>query len=707
MTRGLVVPLSALLLFCSGVAGSVAAEPGTTPQTATITFGDFSLTPWRPSDSYQGGAQFDSRLDTPVKVWRAGIPLRDLFADLTRQTGVGFDFWPPGTDDARVCVTLYLNPQQPPSLRAVIAQLSWVTGCAFACADGPGDTRSYYLLGTSIAQGAAEKLAAQAEARREQLRGDFQARRDADRETAAAALAESRSALGLSRDEAVVRYRGVNDALLLNLLDPSRRAALALITALPEADTEDLLSGQPGMLSREWSEWSADQQAALKQALGLEQNWPQTDTVYIMVGMGRGGSVTAMVRGGGRPQALGRVQGLLSSGDVRGGQEIALRRLLGEINTPQQEAALRTQQQQAQDAARAARQQQRVQQTTQAQAAARTLSPERESQLASLALPPAAANLWQLQEAVATATGMDVISDCFSLPTGPSGRRFRRRNDMPSAPANALDALSVACAGRPGGPGGPGGRFGRGPGGDLGGQGGELGLVWGDAGSFLRFRSQHPDIWRGAMLPADVQAQLDGWFEPYLGRATAPPPASNTPLAGDIEKMSWLAGRLNDLQVELGGAVIYEDPADPMGSRRQAMRRATLQQLAMRLPLMRFLATFTPDQWARVRAEGLRWGYDLTPDQQSADISRMVTGAVPDGRLKDVVIQISEAEAQTIEQRDGTKRTIPAGPVLRFTLDGKPINEMRLDNQFGPFGMGRGMRMGPGPGGPPQAPPAQ
>ena len=674
MTRGLVVRLLPLLLICLGAVASPAAEERDSSAVSPVTLGDLSLIPWQPSDSYEAHEQFDSRLDATVQLWRAGMPLQELFADLAQQTGVRLDFWPPGTDDARVCVTCYLNPQHSPSLRAVMTQLSWVTGCIFAYRDGPSDRRVYYLLGTSIGQGVAEKLAAQSEAQMEQFRRDWEARREAEGKSAAGALEESRKALVLSREEAIARYRGANDALLLNLLDPSRRAALSLLVDLPEADADELVRGRFGMVWREWSAWSADQQAVLKQALGLEQKWPKEGKVYVLVGTGQGGTVSAMVQAGQMPSMLGTVTGVLSSGSVSADREMALRRYLGEAVTAPQEEAVRKQQQEAQEAQWAAWREQRVQQAEQAAREARTLSSARQSLLMALSLSPESASnaLWQLQEAVAKATGLNLVSDCFWLPSGQFAGRFFRPRDLASQSTNALDALSAACAGRGGG-------FGPGFGG---GQSEDLGLEWGDAGAFLVFRSKRADIWRAAMLPADVQTQLNAWLEPYLGSPGGSPQTGDAPLAGDIEKLSWLAGRLNDIQVWLGGTVVYENPADPTASRRQAMRRATLQQLGMALPFFRLMATFTPEQWTRVKAEGLRWGYDLTPDQQSSVGPPMFAGALPEGRLNDVVIQIGKAEAQTIDLPDGTKRTIPPAPALDFMLDGKLISQIRFSSPW-------------------------
>ena len=119
-------------------------------------------------------------------------------------------------------------------------------------------------------------------------------------------------------------------------------------------------------------------------------------------------------------------------------------------------------------------------------------------------------------------------------------------------------------------------------------------------------------------------------------------------------------------------------------------------QIGFRLPLLRLLASFTPEQWARAKADGLRWGYDLTPDQQASDALRGVTGNAPADRVRDIVIKIGQTEPRTFQQRDGTQRTIPPVPTVTFWLDGAQINQLPLAGGFGGFGGGPG---GGGPGG--------
>jgi hypothetical protein len=408
-----------------------------------------------------------------------------------------------------------------------MAQIIWVTGCTFSYSDATsqgGDTallklrsaeqratplrstsipdkgRTYHLLWSSVGQGAAEKLAAETAARRQQFAAEQQTQRDAQRERTTNLLQEERAGLALSEADAIARYRGVNDALLLNLLDPARRAGLGLLTSLSEDDTNTLLNGQGRMpmLSREWSAWSPDQQAALKQALGLDQ-LPKEGQVSVVVGAGRGGMLMAMVQTDEGPQVLGRARGLLASGGLRPRQEAQLRGYLGEPEPSQPAAGGGGQpaagggQAPAQQGP-ANRQQQRAQQREQwmqareeAMAQARALSPEAEQLLAGVTLAGADAggSLWQVQEAVAKATGLDVVSDCFSPPRP----GFRPRGQQAPETVAALDALSQA--GGAFGPGFGGGfrGFGGGPPGPGGGGGG---TAVGGCGSVLEIPRAAP-----------------------------------------------------------------------------------------------------------------------------------------------------------------------------------------------------------------------
>ena len=157
-----------------------------------------------------------------------------------------------------------------------------------------------------------------------------------------------------------------------------------------------------------------------------------------------------------------------------------------------------------------------------------------------------------------------------------------------------------------------------------------------------------------------------------------PPGTGSASLGDDLDKLSWLASHLDDLQVRLGGAMPYGDPADSQEARRLGLRRDTLARLMMGLAGLRLLGTFTADQWAQAKADGLRWGYDLTPEQQSSEAWRMATREVPEGRLREVVVKLGRTEERSFTPPGGTAVTIPPVPALRLTLDGAPVGELFL-----------------------------
>lgn len=712
MMRRLVLLALVTLIICTQFAKAFAAGSSEASASPALIVDGLLLRLWDPGESYQGGSQFDPRIEEPVRFWRAGASLQEVFADFGQQTGVDLGFWPPRTDEPRLPVTLFLNPQSPPSLREAMAQLMWVTGGVFAWSE-TADGRAYYLLSTSVGRGAAEKLVAQDRTQRQQFRSEWQAGQESLRQTASSRLEESRSALALSQGEAIARYQGNDDALLLDLLDPSRRTALVLLTSLPAEDLDQLL-GDPAGFRRKWSAWSPDEQATIRGAFGGDTDWPAEVTIRISLDRRRGAqgfALTATVPGQQRRRPLARVTGLLQRGDLRGREQIALLRLMGEVRTPEQEAAMRSRQREAREDERAVRQEQFAERREQALGSARNLSQATTALLASLYLPDTdgGAGFWELQEAVAKATGLHVVSDCFWPPRF-GGPGMRRRAEAQAG--STLEALSAACTpgagwsvaasggGAPGpagarwrpGAGGPG--LSRGGGGPARGMLGDLSMQWGDAGSFLRFRTRSPDMWRGALLPFDVLAQLDAWLEPAVNaHAPASPRRGDTPLRDDVAKLCWLAVRLDDLQARLGGAIPYEDPNDEQAARRQELRRATLGLIAFRLPLLRLLATLTPEQWARARSDGLRWGYDLTPDQQASDALRTLTANVSSERVRDIVIKIGQTDARTITQRDGTERTIPPVPAIAVSLDGELIGQVPIAGGFqgrggGPRGFG-------------------
>jgi hypothetical protein len=119
---------------------------------------------WLPQQSWPGGRQDDARLERTVKYWGTGVPAADLFGAITRQTGVQLGFSPPDDDNARICLNVYLNPKEPPTLRDMLVQIGWVMDCAWGV-EGEGEQSRYVLLHTNSGDGVVESVQAQAAAR--------------------------------------------------------------------------------------------------------------------------------------------------------------------------------------------------------------------------------------------------------------------------------------------------------------------------------------------------------------------------------------------------------------------------------------------------------------------------------------------------------------------------------------------------------------
>jgi hypothetical protein len=239
--------------------------------------------------------------------------------------------------------------------------------------------------------------------------------------------------------------------------------------------------------------------------------------------------------------------------------------------------------------------------------AAAPLSPTTAEALASLKLPLEAGcsyALWELQEAVAAASGLHVVSDCFWQPTRPL-------HDTDSA----LFALASASHAWPG-------------------RAQELyehawlaGWEWSGAGSFLRFRSIDRDVWRAGLLPDETVAQLDEYLTSFLPESAE----ADWPLHGfslwlhpDALQLVRIVGRLADLQLAYGGWLVYGDPSDPTAASLDALREALLALVtrtqddpvsaARELNAFRIMASLNQEQWELTRDGGLP-GTEMTKDQ--------------------------------------------------------------------------------------------
>ena len=563
---------------------------------------------WDPSQSWPEGRQSDSRLDRPVQFWRAGISLQDLFAGIEEQTAVKCGFWPAGGDTPRLRINLYLNPDDPPTLRDVMAQLMWVTGCSFACTaeNDQAGARSYYLMDTSLGRELVDALPEEMRGRDQQVRRDELREREDLEAAVRDKLPELREALKLSRDELIDRYRGVDDSLLLALLDPQRRAGAEYVSATL-AGTESLES------ERDLPDLSEEERALLKTAFPpepswrtpsppapVDDSWDESAEMAVEIGGAESGALEVQVLKlfltddegvehrlviGGRPLLVLDVR---DAGRINMGKAeiLSLARHLGEEIPPGEEdeycrrwAA----------AAWGAREKRMLEEGRHEARTPTSLSREMADRLSSLSVrfdPRRPDALWEVQEASASASGLHVISDCFW--------QERRRLGERETP---LAALRLSCEARP--------QESRGsttrP------RTQEV-WEWGDAGSFLRFRSENRALWRASLLPVTALAQLDAYLEPYLPRPSELGDRATTwsaRLSLDLDEVIGIAQPLNDLQLEYGGRLTYEDPADPIEACRNGLREAVLRDAARDVDSFRLVASLTDEERQQALATGL------------------------------------------------------------------------------------------------------
>jgi hypothetical protein len=578
--------MAAMLLCCSIHAGGVA---GTRPAQHSPAHVAPGLAQWLPEESWPGKAQHDPRLDRTVRFWGAGIPLKDVFASVEEQTGVEIGFWPPGDDNERICVNLYLDPDRPPTLRELMAQLSWVVDCGFACSDG-AETKTYALLSTSIGAGALlERLKA------------------------------LRDALELPVDELIGRYRGVDDLLLLAALDPARRAVAQFLLTLSDDDLAELAHGK-GMyqIEREWRHFSAEQRAFLREAMRAcpdrRRDWERfeqhVESVLIQLSCCGGAQVDVLVgdpaeptraHGSGLPflqLAVNPRQEDSLERELR--SQFELRKLLGEeASQEEQNKVLEP------FSALGHLHRQRRERRERMLARRSPLSHESESLLSSLSVSldtgrPYA--LWQIQELVAALSGLHVVSDCFWQPERSLKPMLSLLHREPAQDLDALTVLRTACL--------PSALQHDGPHlEDL----SDGGVSWelADAGSFLRFRDSHRDVCREMLLPEDATDLLDGWVDAHI-----PPEQGENgdvrPAAVQLDLRAYgrIFTRLSPAQRRWGWYLIYGPPTERGNSYRHAFRESLRKHTLQDHPFVLF-AHLDDRQWEQLQTEGLTWGVDV------------------------------------------------------------------------------------------------
>jgi hypothetical protein len=623
-----------IVILCASV-GAVALSA--TRAAASAVAPSPVLTPWLSSESYPNGPRFDPRLDASVVLWRAGLSLEEVFAGVLEQTGVEVAFWPPGDENERLRVTLFLNASDPPTLREIMAQLAWVTDCSFATEE-TGNREApyrYYLLSTSVGDTAPARLEGDREAALATLREAWEERAPR-REEVADRLDEYIAALDLSMEELFTRYEGVDDHLLAAMVDPPRRASVEFLASLDDGSRDSLLDN--GVLPYTWEELTGDQQGALQSCLrapmfgfgqrgrreqdGRERSWTGADVAQVQVfGLSYGSPMIAAQLNPSDMETRGRRPRFLVSPmlDLVGGRDLApdeitaLRRARGEQVSSENERSLFREWNEARRGEMRSQRQERTRRQAEERFAEELgLSAAVEDTLSSLRLPvedDTSYALWQIQEAVALATGLQVVSDCFYQPA----RSLRAEADslypgedisMTGLLALRLSAISTEDA--------RGLRW-------MLADDHRAGWEWRDAGSFLRFRSRARDLWRAALLQPAALAYLDSWLEPHVARAVgADGAAAKANVVLDAQWTSALAAGLTDLQFAQGGKLICGDPRDKETAYRQTLREAILGALYAASDTLRALASLSESQWEQLRDAGLRVAHDLTPDQKEA-----------------------------------------------------------------------------------------
>jgi hypothetical protein len=560
---------------------------------------------WLPWESWPGGKQYDARLDRTVAFWHAGTTLEEVFESIRQQAGVTLTFQAQDDENRRVRVNLFLNRQQPATLRDLMVQLSWVVDCQFSMSEENGAI-VYSLLSTSIGAGAEEALLARRAARvqaREQL---WQSLDDA--------LEECRQALLLSPQQAARTYRGVNDALLLTLLDPSRRAAAQVVCRhLTEARPGDWMASVDADVISNGTGLSAtlltpEDFADLHAALAVPESALKSEDRQSYIEVGLLGGDEAEVKLTLEPQLTTGPDGQavpigeyaehiivsLPKGRPLGAtEEVQLRRLLGEQFTPEQEAAFVKQR--TAELERAAQQRARDQED-----AGRAVSEAARKRLTGLQLPFRHAGgapripLWQVFEEIAKASGYHLVSDAFI--TGGVGVSLEQAKKLEGPPFEAWAELSALTSA-------PATQGFRAP-----------QWEWGDAGSFLRFRTSNRDIYRAAMLPdsflrfVDAVARRQGPVDEKARSAQFTIPIDVADWAGPL-------ARLTDMQLQCASLVTQTAPDDLMGNVRQEVIKSVLSSTDSNRDLIRFLGSLKDAQWPRVRDEGLNGPAEVTPDQ--------------------------------------------------------------------------------------------
>ena len=600
----LLAPLARVRAFAApggGAAELVSADRGP---------GGEALYLWQVSQSWSGDAQSDSRLDAPVTMWQAGISLPEVFAQVEQQTRVKIGFWPADDQNRRVRVHLFLNPRQPPTLRDVMAQLEWVVDCQFSFAEGGGE-KVYYLMGTTLGRGAPAAIKARQEQAAQQV---VQQQQTLNRK-----LGELKEALSLSREDAIARYQGVDDRMLLGLLDRRRRGAALIVVNRVLPMLEQVPVGPDGgAYGGGMADFTPEERAAMRDAFGVPAEQFGDPKVVFCAQAGADGRVTLKCPitryADGNVGPAGdyaaeeyEVLDLRPGAALEPEEEVALRRALGETITPEQEKQYLADQRAAREAAKPR------------EATSRLSARARELLEGTRLVLRGSAN-WQIEEAVAEATGLNVVSDGLLYAWGRAPEKASAFEWLDSFYSQKADPELRTPE-----------------------------WEWGDAGSFLRFRTANRDVWRAAMLPQELVDWMDGWTRAHLpegGKETS------VSFRLEVEPEAWtryLRG-LSELQVRYGSRVMHGDPRDLL----EAARRATSEQVCsfadVGLGLVQFLGSLSEDQWRLLRSGNLRAPEDITPNQRQAMEAVVLKGSMQQQLPRYDRLHISLGQAEPEKQ---------------------------------------------------------
>ncbi len=326
--------------------------------------------------------------------------------------------------------------------------------------------------------------------------------------------------------------------------------------------------------------------------------------------------------------------------------ELEVRRLLGEVFTEESEQAFRSQ---AYDRWQKESRERRERDLREAMRASRQLSADTTRRLEQITITwqvnrTRTGPLWRVQEAVAEATGLSIISDYFEwgdrqfadprllipharerMQAWSEGiRAFRRahpeewqriadsgelvkRFPGPTFEVPVLDWLTVLCY--------PGVQMQAELGGNLPYE--AEGWEWGDAGPFLRFRSPFPEVWRGAMLPERVERVIEEAIRPYLKMAEEGTLPKEMPFPLDLRAQAWIVSRLDSVQLRVGPSLARDDPSTAAGQLHNGLLTQVIMHLSAVDSVLRFLATLRDDQWEALQQAGLNAWEDLTPEQRA------------------------------------------------------------------------------------------